>query len=141
MIIDRTPPAPRVVNGIRVLPYNGGPANPQSDLTLFWDGVFSGPGFSGDPESGLVAYYVAWGYEPSDTRVLDWTRVEPPVTSYTLPYGGNWIKGKQYFGTVRAQSGSGINTTLTVAKGQIMDETPVGMLLWLMRAIVPLSTA
>ena len=130
VIVDRTAPP---LTG--ALPWHDGFVPRRAPLSLHWGGVFSP-----DPETGIAAFYVAWGTMKRsaaglvDTSVVNWIKLPASTTDYEYPFAGQWQAGVLYYGTVIAQSGAGLNSTATVDIGQQWDSTPPTSLI---AAIVP----
>ena len=65
---------------------------------------------------------VGWGTQRGGDNIVPYFRVPATTTSIRYPFTQRWQDGTFYFGSVRAVSFSGTNTTVT-APGQKLDET------------------
>ena len=75
------------------------------------------------PESGIGSYEVGWGTTRGSDNLIPFISVPANVTAYTAPFAHRWRAGVTVFGSIRARSRSGANTTVT-ARGQRLDTTP-----------------
>ena len=74
-----------------------------------------------DPESSVMEVKIAFGTEPGESDVMNFTRVSENMTSFTFRLSPK--NGVRYFATVTCVNKAGLKT-ITVSDGVIIDVTP-----------------
>ncbi len=86
-------------------------------LTANWTG-------SGDPQSGIAAYWFAIGTSAGATDILGWTS---NGLSTSVTYSGLTLTdGSTYYFSVKSQNGAGLFSAVKSSNGQTVDITPPG---------------
>ncbi len=110
-------------------------STPPSDIADVYDGTGSDIDVTGsttqlsanwtgssDPESGIAKYWYAIGTTAGATDVVSWTN-NGTNTSVTKT-GLSLSHGQQYFFTVKAENGMGLESGATNSDGATVDSTP-----------------
>ena len=74
-----------------------------------------------DPESGLSAIAIAFGLQPGDADIVNFTNL--PVSQTSFITNPKLRLGARYFGTVRCTNKAG-HTTVSFSDGIVYDDTP-----------------
>ncbi|XP_068740821.1 uncharacterized protein [Montipora capricornis] len=113
VIVDFSPP-------IFLKPVHDG-VDPDNNLKFTSSGYLSASWICTDPETSLYSVEVAFGLQPGESHVMNFTTV--PIDSNSLKMRSHLRLGFRYFATVRCTNKVGLKS-VTFSDGVIFDTTP-----------------
>ena len=113
VLVDFTPP-------VFVVPVRDG-SDPNHDLISTSEGSLSATWRCTDPETSLASVEIAFGLQPGETEVMNFTTIPVDHTSFTIRR--NLRLGFRYFATVRCTNKVGLKS-VAFSDGVVFDNTP-----------------
>ena len=113
ILVDFTPPvfSKLVLDG----------ADPNQDLSSTTGSSLAATWTCNDPETSLASIEIAFGLQPGEADVMNFTSLPIHKTSFTV--AGNLQLGHRYFATVKCTNIMGLKA-ITASNGVVFDDTP-----------------
>ena len=113
VLVDFTPP-------VFLWPVRDG-SDPNQDLSATSGGSLSATWNCADPETSLASIEIAFGLQPGEADVMNFTTVPVDQTSFSI--GRNLRLGFRYFATVRCINKVGLKA-VSFSDGVVFDDSP-----------------